>query len=322
MSRVRSHSLLNPRLKIRQLVLLLQLAEQRSIVRAAESVGMTQPAASKLLNDLEDVFGVKLFERHARGVEPTWYGEILIDHVKAAFGEINRAHKEIIALKSGLSGQAAIGTVVNPGVHLLPLALSALKRAHPTVRVSVELNHSKPLVAKLVAGELDIVIGRILDSDIDHQLEFQALAEEHHSLVVRAGHPLTLRSELTLQELVNEAWILPPQDSLVRPRLNALFIESGLPLPGNVIETGDLSVTTGLLRVSDAMALMTTEAARPYIDAGQLQLLPCVVSIRMDVFGIITHRRHVLSPGAEICLKILRDTAATLYPRPGCVRSA
>ena len=72
------------RLKTRHLLLLLHLYEQRTVLKAAEAASMTQPAASKLLAEMEDMLGVKLFERHARGVEPTWYGQVLIRRARSA----------------------------------------------------------------------------------------------------------------------------------------------------------------------------------------------------------------------------------------------
>ena len=90
------------RLKTRHLLLLLHLYEQRSVVRAAEAANMTQPAASKLLAEMEDMLGVQLFERHARGVEPTWYGQVLIRRARSALSEIGRAHDEIAALPADI----------------------------------------------------------------------------------------------------------------------------------------------------------------------------------------------------------------------------
>ena len=314
MSRPQSNWFVRSRLKTRQIVLLLHLDEKRSVVRAAEAAGMTQPAASKLLSELEEAVGVKLFERHARGIEPTWYGDILIRHARAALAEIGRAHEEIMALKSGLTGHAAIGTVLSPGVHLIPPAITALKQHHPGIRVTVELNYSKPLAAKLLDGRLDIVIGRVLDADCERDLNFEPLAGEPHSLVVRTGHPLARRRNLQLEDLVNEAWILPPNDSLVRPRMNAQFQEHGLPLPTNLVETSDMAVITGLLRAGDFIAPMPEELVRSYIDIGVLTMLPLALGVRMDHFGIVTRRNQVLSPGAEIVLKTIRETASRLYP--------
>jgi DNA-binding transcriptional LysR family regulator len=72
------------RLNARQLSLLVQLDEKRSVVHAAEAAYLTQPAASKFLTGLEDALGFALFTRHARGVEPTPYGEILVRHARVS----------------------------------------------------------------------------------------------------------------------------------------------------------------------------------------------------------------------------------------------
>src|SRR5258705_4146680 len=108
------------RLKTRHIVLLVHLDEQRSVLRAAKAANMTQPGASKLLSELEDSLGVPLFTRHARGIEPTQYGEIMMRHARSALAEMDRAQDEITALRSGLAGQCTVGAVVSAGVRLAP----------------------------------------------------------------------------------------------------------------------------------------------------------------------------------------------------------
>jgi DNA-binding transcriptional LysR family regulator len=110
------------RLKTRHLLLLVRLAEHASLVGAAHAANMSQPAASRLLGEMEALLRVPLFERHARGVTATRYGESLIRHARLALADIERAHEDIAALRDGRVGNVAIGTVVNPGTHLLPRA--------------------------------------------------------------------------------------------------------------------------------------------------------------------------------------------------------
>ena len=168
----------NPsRLKTRHLLLLMHLEEQGSVLRAAEAARMTQPAASKLLAEMEGLLGVPLFERHARGVEPTWYGQVLIRRARTALLEIGRAQEEIAALRDGRMGQASIGTVVNPGTNLVPQAVAAVKREHPDILVRIEMDYSRPLVAKLLDGQLDLVIGRIMDPEGGADLLFEPLPD-------------------------------------------------------------------------------------------------------------------------------------------------
>ncbi|MEQ4574752.1 MAG: LysR family transcriptional regulator [Gammaproteobacteria bacterium] len=304
------------RLKTRQLLLLLHLYEQRSVLRAAEAASMTQPAASKLLAEMEDMLGVKLFERHARGVEPTWYGQVLIRRARAAMSEIGRAQEEIAALKSGRMGQASIGTVVNPGSNLVPQAIAEVKREYPDILVRVEMDYSRPLVAKLLDGQLDIVIGRILGPEGAGELEFEPLADEPHSVVARAGHPLANRSGLQHADLLRYGWILPPADSILRTRLDSMFLEHGLHAPGNTIETSSLPVTTNLLRGSDLLTALPADAVAPLVQAKMLTILPIELGVRMESFGIIRRRDYILPPGADRILQALRTTARRLYPEP------
>ena len=302
------------RLKTRQLLLLLHLQEQRSVLRAAEAASMTQPAASKLLAEMEDMLGVKLFERHARGVEPTWYGQVLIRRARAAMSEIGRAQEEIIALKNGRMGQASIGTVVNPGTNLVPLAIAEVKREFPDILVRVEMDYSRPLVTKLLDGQLDIVIGRILGPEGTGELEFEPLADEPHSVIARAGHPLAARPGLQHADLLRYGWILPPAESVLRARLDSMFLEHGLQAPSNTIETSALPVMTNLLRGSDLLTALPLESVAPLIQAKLLTVLPIELGVRMESFGIIRRRDYLLPPGAERVLLALRHTARRLYP--------
>ena len=313
-------SLPNTRIKTRQLALLAHLDRERSVLRAAEAIGMSQPAASKLLRELEDVLGVSLFGRHARGVEPTPYGEILVRHAHSVLAEIRRAHDEVAALKRGLLYRVAIGTVMSPGTDLVPMAISLLEQRHPQMIVAVEMDFSRSLVAKLLDGLLDVVIARILDPQDAARLSFEALAQEPHSLIARAKHPLAKQRKLGIEDLVEHTWILPPSPSVLRERLNAMFLQRGLSLPLKIVETSSLPMITNLLRRTDMLVALPQEVVRPYCDAGMLAVLPIDLGVRMDSFGIITQRGHRLSRGAAETLAVLREAAASVYGPPAATR--
>lgn len=301
------------RLKTRHLLLLLHLYEQRSVLRAAEAANMTQPAASKLLAEMESLLGVPLFERHARGVEPTWYGQVLIRRARFALSEIGRAHDEIAAMRNGRMGQAAIGTVVNPGTNLIPQAIAAVKRDFPDILIKVEMDYSRPLVAKLLDGQLDIVIGRIMGPEGAGDLDFEPLADEPHAVIVRAGHPLAQRAKVSHADLADYGWIMPPAASVLRSRLDAVFLENGLSPPQNIVETSSLPVIIHLLRHSDLLTALPTESVGPYLQTEQMCVLPIDLGVRMEFFGIIRRRDQLLSPAAERVLEAVRLTARRLY---------
>lgn len=301
---VRSH------LKTRQLVLLVELGRHGSILHAAQAANLTQPAASKLLSDLEHALGVKLFERLPRGVAPTWYGEVMIRRAGAALAELDAGHQEVMELLSGLAGRVAVGAVLTPSTTLLPAAITLLKARQPRVHVAISVDTSKILIQHLQNGELDLVIGRVLDSESAAQLSFEPLTDEPHCLVVRAGHPLAGRDDLSLAELAAQSWILPPGGSILRDRLTALFLSAGLGQPQQTVETLSLPVITSLLGQSDMVSALPVELVKPYLATGLLEVLGFDLGLRMDVYGIVTRRGHQLSPGAELMLVCLREEAA------------
>ena len=304
---VRSH------LKTRHLVLLVELGRHGSILHAAQAANLTQPAASKLLGELEHALGVQLFERLPRGVAPTWYGEVMIRRAGAALAEMDAAHQEVMELLSGLSGRVAVGAVMTPSTSLLPAAIHRLKADHAKVHVAISVDTSKLLIQRLRAGELDLVIGRILDAESAAELNFEPLTDEPHSLIARAGHPLAAAADLTLQTLARQSWILPPGGSILRDRLTALFLSQGLDLPAETVETLALPVVTALLLGSDMVVALPQELVQHELDGGRLMTLPYELGLRMDVYGIVTRKNHQLSPGAEAMLTSLRAVAGERY---------
>ncbi|MBV8603818.1 MAG: LysR family transcriptional regulator [Pelomonas sp.] len=316
MSDARANRFVRSHLKTRQLVLLVELGRHGSILRAAEAANLTQPAASKLLSELEHALGVQLFERLPRGVAPTWYGEVMIRRAGAALAELDAGHQEVMELLSGLSGRVAIGTVLTPSTSLLPAVIQRLKAEHPRVRVSISVDTSKLLIQRLRGGELDIVIGRVLDSESAAELSFETVTDEPHSVILRPGHPLLARADaLRLADLAQQSWILPPGGSILRDRLTALFLSAGLDQPIESVETLAMPVTTSLLMRSDMIAALPEELVQPYLDAGLLAVLPFDLGLRMDAYGIVTRRQHQLSPGAAATLEMLRAAAAALPGR-------
>lgn len=306
---VRSH------LKTRHLVLLVELGRHGSIMHAAQAANLTQPAASKLLGELEHALGVQLFERLPRGVVPTWYGQILIRRAGAALAEMDAAHQEVMELLSGLRGRVDVGSVLTPSAGLVPAAVNLLKLRQPRVLVSITVDTSKLLVQRLRAGELDLVVGRILDSDAATELRFEPITDEPHSLIVRAGHPLAERTDLTLAEIGQQGWILPPTGSILRDRLTAMFLSQGLEPPAETVETLALPVIANLLIGSDMIVALPQELVAPYLQTGILVLLPIELGLRMDMYGIITRRQHQLSPGADAMLATLREVTESRYPQ-------
>jgi DNA-binding transcriptional LysR family regulator len=295
------------------MALLMAIDETRNLHQAAQATHMSQPAASKMLKDMEELFGVALFERLPRGMRPTVYGETLVRHVRMALDNLAQGQSAMSALQAGLSGQVNLGVILTPSMTLVPQAIAATKAEAPHLSIGVEVATSDVLVEQLKRGRLDFLIARIPAQEEDLKLVYEDLSEETECAVVRVGHPMLQRTSLTLQDLGASVWILSPRGSILRHQFDMLFRRHGLAAPGNVIETTAMSVIKALLQQTDFLHLMPVEVARYYVASGELAILPVELPCNMDSYGLIMRSDHVLSPGANLLLGHIRRVASSLY---------
>jgi DNA-binding transcriptional LysR family regulator len=303
------------RLTARQLSLLVQLDDKGSVLEAAEAAHMTQPAASRLLQTIEKTLGVPLFERHARGVVPTSYGTILVRHARAALTELRLAHEEVSALSTGLASEVRIGTPTMSAIDLVPMAVARLVERHPRIRVGIELGFSESLLQQVLDRRLDLAIARLHPAPRRGGISFEPLGEEPHAVFVRSTHSLARKRSLDLADIASQTWVLPPPGNVLRDRLTVLFLERGIELPKQVVETSALPAITSLLRISDMVAPLPVEVVRPDLDSGVLARLPVRLDLQLGAPGIVTRQGAELSAGAQALLTELRAVAGTLYPR-------
>lgn len=303
---------LKARLKTRQLLLLVAIDDERNIHRAADLLHMTQPAASKQLKDLEDMLNVPLFDRHPRGMTPTSYGEAMIRHARMALTSLSQAHDDILALKSGLSGQVDMGVIMTPGVTLVPMAIAKVKEQSPLLRIGVHMDNSNVLLDRLQHGTLDFMVARIMEGEDRANLQFEELAAEPVCVVARIGHPLLHKEDLKLADIAGAGWVLPPQGSILRHRFEMMFRREGLRPPINVIDTTAALAVTSLLQQTDFLHVMPVDVAHYCARFEMLGILPIEVQCTMDPYGIITKTGQLLSPGAKILIEAIRRVSSEM----------
>lgn len=293
------------RLRTRQWVLLALLDQHRNLGRAAGAMAISQPAATKLLQQLEDAFGVPLFTRHARGMRPTPYGEALVRHARRVLTDFGAVCEEVEALRSGLAGSLRIGSVPGAVPELLAPALVAYKDRHPRVAVSVVVDTSDVMLLQLARGEVDLVLGRLTEGHNAEEFRCVPMLGEAQVVVVREAHPLFARTPLTLHDLVDWPWLLQPPGSPQRGRFEAALREAGIQQRLNITETASPIAMTALLALSDMAAVMPASQAAHYARLGLLRVLPVELPIRVPPICLITRLDHALSPAAEQFVAVL-----------------
>lgn len=300
--------LLDGRLKIRHLVLVAAIADEGTLVRAAEALHITQPVVTRGLREVEDLLGVPLFERLPRGVTPTEYGRPFIERARSVLAELRIAGEEVRLLQSGQLGTVTVGTHLAGSNLLLPRAIAGLKAEHPRLTVVVREGTPDTLQQLLLAGDLDLTVGR-LSSSVPVRLEQERLHLEPIRLVARAGHPVHDGPTTALAQLVGYPWIFPVAQTALRAELEAVFFHEGLPLPADRVECTSMLTLRNLLVSTDVIAALPMFIA---VDDRELRILPTPLSSIRRAVGVTRLADRAPSAATSALLEHLRVEGARL----------
>ena len=308
MSTTPTAQLLN-RLRMRQVALLLAIGQHRTLRAAAAQLGLTQPAATKMLQELESAMGHALFDRVGRGLQLTAAGHCVLAYFEGLQGHFDALTRELGELEQGSAGKLCIGSIMAASPAVLTQALIRLKALYPLLTIEITVDTSDRLSDALRRGDLDLVIGRVPDTNAG-AFSFSPIAEEALSIVASPQHPLAGQVRVAWAELLAYPWILQPHGSPMREVMEHEFKNQRSPLPRGLIETASILTTTNLIGNSDMLAVMPTEVAERYEAHGLLACLRYTVRQRLSVYGTIAARDRPAGPAATQLMQFLGSATA------------
>lgn len=275
------------RLRLRHLELLDALGETQYIHHAAPRLNLTQPAASKLLQEIETLYRTRLFDRHPRGITPTEAGASAIRWARQLLFSVGESVAEAHLMARGATGRVRIGALPVAIPMLVTGMLDTLAQTAPDLVVTLVEGGGDSVLPALARGELDLVLGRLTTDVHSMQFTHHVLYEEPVCLVASATHPLIARGRIGFQDLVDARWILPPELAPLRQELDAMLIGHGVQRPMPRIETMSLLLMQILLARGDTIAAMPLHVARHYAAQNMLGILDLDLPIRMPPVGMI-----------------------------------
>jgi DNA-binding transcriptional LysR family regulator len=296
------------RLRLRQLRLLVALDDHRNLRRAAAELQIAQPAATKMLRETESVFGIPLFKRHPRGMEPNAYGEIMARHARMMLFNLSHAREELSALQAGSMGKVSVGAIMAAVPGLLAQTLARLRNASPHLLIQIQVDTSDVLLRALREGLLDIAIARPTEEE-RRGFHYELLATETVCVVAAIDHPLTHRRQLALRDLLEWPWILQSPTSPMRRQIDLLFQRAGLATPQERIETANILATMSLLAGTHMLAVVPIEVAQQFAAKQMLRVLPVAFDCGLGSYGIATPEGQLHSPACARFIAVLREEA-------------
>lgn len=242
----------------RQLANLLAVATHGSFNRAAAARGISQPALSNSIAQLERRLGVQVLERTRRGSELTEIGKILVRSAQVLETLLAQTSEQVRLKRLGVEGPLRIGVTPSLLLKFMPDLMVHLHRQQPALSLSVLEGLDDELLPALQTGDLDLLLGPVsglfgTPTDITEQ----ALFDDPFSIGVSATNPLSKRSALSLTELRDAPWVMPRVGSAYRRHVEALFMAEGLSWPVNVIETSSLNLVECIVAQTDRVTLIT-----------------------------------------------------------------
>ncbi len=293
------------------------LTEQHHMPSVAESLGITQPAVSIAVRQLEDSIGVALFERTARGMMPTPAGSALALRLKRALAEIRHAVADIASLRGITQGTVTVGALPLGRTRLLPESIAGVVAKYPGLRVATMEGSFEMLAASLRAGDLDFILGALRPAEYASDLQGAPLAEDELGIVCRRGHPWAKRKRVPPPDLALARWALPRLQTPNRMLFERAMTARGLPSPNVVVETSDLAVLRGVLLNSDLLTAISPRQLSYELGAGLLTLLPVTLRDTRRIIGITRRTDSLASPGATILMEEIARRSPVLLGSSG-----
>jgi DNA-binding transcriptional LysR family regulator len=297
------------RLRMRQVALLLAVDELGTLSAAAEALGLTQPAATKMLNELETSLGQRLFDRVGRGLQRNPAGVRVTGFFRSIRGSMEALNQELEALRQGGAGKLAIGSIMAASPGRLTGALLQLKAEFPMLSMEVAVDTSDRLLAQLREGVLEVVVGR-LAAVPGVACTFTPIDDEALAVIAGNEHPLARRRKLPFEALLDYPWILQPQGSPMRDLIEREFRSHHVDLPRGLIETGSILTTINLVRNSQLLGVIPQAVASGHAEHGMLRVLPYRFGQSLEAYGSLVPRDRPLSAPAARLVELLHARPA------------
>jgi DNA-binding transcriptional LysR family regulator len=295
------------RFKLRDLYILLTTVQWGSMAKAAAHLGISQPAVSEAIADLEHTFRVRLLDRSSRGVEPTVYGRALIKRGVAAFDELRQGVKEIEFLTDPTAGELRIGTTETMSAGLIPAVIEPLSEQYPAVVFHVA---QAPGVAQqyrdLRERNVELVLGRMA-TPAEEDLDAETLIDDPLCIVAGIQNPWVGRSSIQLAELMGERWILPQLDSVIGSIVASAFRASGLELPRTAVVSNSLQLENALLASGRYLGFFPASLIRFSEKRLMIAQLPVELPVEVPPVAIVTLKNRTISPVARLFIDYARS---------------
>lgn len=303
------------RLKLRELHVLMTVAQHGSMAKAARDLAISQPVVSKTVAELERTLGLKLLDRTRDGIEPTLYGRALLSRAVIIFDELRHSIEELTFLSDPTTGELRIGCTDATMVGILPVLISQLHRSHPGLIFHLTQGVSgASLLNELRNRNVELAIGTMAADLMGDDLQVEPLFDEPTIVVAGIQNRWSRRRSIDLAELIDEPWSLPQPDSAAGRRVAEIFRVHGLPMPRASVICSSVTMHNALV-VRGSYLAMSAGHVFAFNKRLSIKILPVRLPALSGPTGIVFLKNRTLSPLAQMFIASAREVASELPQR-------
>lgn len=298
--------MLHPGVKLRHIRAFLDIAAEGNLSAVARAQGITQPALSRTLAELEDLLGRPLFHRQGRRLVLTEAGALFRRHAREGLAALEAG---AAVLHPGRGGTVRAGVLPTVANRLFPRVAIRFHALLPETVLTMETGPHFHLMRLLREGRIDLMVGRLPGAAEMEGLSFDHLYEEEVVLVARAGHPL---AACPVAEILARApVILPPATAIIRRSVEDYLAAAGLGGLRPGWETASLAIGRGIVLGCDAVWFISRGVVGLEIEQGEMVALPTTARFLSGAVGICRRQGHA-APGLEVLAQITREMTREL----------
>jgi len=299
------------RVKLRDLHVLVAVANAGSISRAAHHLAISHPVVSRTVSDLEHALGVRLFDRSARGVEPTIYGRAFLACGIAVFDDLRQGVQRIESLSDPASGEIRVGSSEVMMTGFIPAIVDRLARKHPKLVFHTIPDENEALHVALRERKVDLIITRRVEAS-GEEFVTETLFDDPLLVVAGPRSPWVARRKVSLSELLGEPWIRPVPDSVIGVLFARSFHSSGLELPKSTIISNSISLRNRLLATGRYLSVLPRSMLLLGVRQPRVRTLPVRLPGIDQPIELVTLKNRMLSPAVELFIKGARAMAKSI----------
>jgi DNA-binding transcriptional LysR family regulator len=296
-------------MRLEQLQAFVEVAQRRSVSRAAEALFVTQPTLTARVKGLEQELGAQLFVRSGRGMRLSDAGRAFLPYAERSLGAAAAGRRLLTELARGEGGQFALGAAPAVSTYVLPRILTRFRRTHPKVQLAVRTGHSEEVLELVLEEQVHLGLGRTLRHP---QIEATPLYEDELVLVVDPEHRFADEETVRTEEISDVQLILFDRTSSYHRLTNEFFRGAGA-VPRGVMELDNIDAAKKMVEQGLGVALLPHTAVAGELEAGSLRAVTLADAPALKREIVILRRRDAGPPSGAVdaflnCLSDLRPS--------------